>query len=537
VKRFLPAIVFLLTAALGLLLSGSAYLNGAEANRLRSEAIAEEAVHRIRLKIEQHLTLLTATLSLFRAASEGIAQSELRSFVAGLQTRGTYSGIQAIGFATLMPAGSEHWIESEIARDYDLERSVFPETHQPVRVVVTMIEPADRRNIMALGFDLFSDAVRRDAILESVRGMDVQATGKIHLVQEVEGEPQAGFAVYAPFFAPYGSSSGTRLPNTDRTLRGIIFAAFRAGDLHEAALSRLPVLPVHLESYDGQVETSQLLYRSPELNGEFIRRPFFERELRIAGRAWIVRAKPSAAFHFSGEQGTALILGAISLIAAAALAASARSQLRTLQAAQELSRVSERAVREKEMLLQEMTHRLKNSIARIMAIARQSSQGTTTREEFMKTFNGRLHAMAASQEMLTRARGEMVDLRDLLKREVEQIFGDDREKFDLSGPPVDLHEQAVQGLGLIFHELATNALKYGSLDNGDTRIGVTWRHDGEALEIIWAEKGEPTSGGTENPGFGTRLIDACVAQLDGRIDRNSDETGLTVALRLPAANI
>src|SRR6185436_20178653 len=83
--------------------------------------------------------------------------------------------------------------------------------------------------------------------------------------------------------------------------------------------------------------------------------------------------------------------------------------------------------------------------------------------EFTEAFAARLQAMAASQDMLTRSRWQKADLAELLRTELDQVFGQVIDRVKLSGPPVELNENATQALGLTFHELATNALKYGDV--------------------------------------------------------------------------
>ena len=141
-------------------------------------------------------------------------------------------------------------------------------------------------------------------------------------------------------------------------------------------------------------------------------------------------------------------------------------------------------------MLQEMKHRIKNSIAKMLAIARQTAANSGSIAEFTSSFSARMQAMAASQDMLTRSQWQKADLGKLLRTELEQVFGPNIEKLHLSGPQIELNETATQALGLTFHELATNALKYGEAGNGDGTLRVEWEvrrerqaaHTGAQLE-------------------------------------------------------
>ena len=106
-----------------------------------------------------------------------------------------------------------------------------------------------------------------------------------------------------------------------------------------------------------------------------------------------------------------------------------------------------------------------------------------------------MQAMAASQDMLTRSQWQKADLGKLLRTELEQVFGPNLGKVHLSGPQIELNETVTQGLGLTFHELATNALKYGEAGNGQRNArrrvgsrGATGKQ--RSLALTWSERGQ-----------------------------------------------
>ncbi|CAN5739050.1 hypothetical protein BH23PSE1_BH23PSE1_06100 [soil metagenome] len=108
----------------------------------------------------------------------------------------------------------------------------------------------------------------------------------------------------------------------------------------------------------------------------------------------------------------------------------------------------------------------------------------------------------------------------------------------LTGPPVELGERVTQALGLVFHELATNALKYGGADDGGATIAIAWalvEEDGrEVLRIDWREAGGEAIEAPKATGFGTRLIDANIRhELGGRVERDFLPSGLAIRLWVP----
>jgi two-component sensor histidine kinase len=196
---------------------------------------------------------------------------------------------------------------------------------------------------------------------------------------------------------------------------------------------------------------------------------------------------------------------------------------------------AEKSLIEKELMLQEMKHRIKNSIARILAMARQTANRSRDLDEFTAAFGARLQAMSASQDILTRSRWQTADLAELLRIELGQVFGKDLPDGMLAGPQVLLTEATTQALGLTFHELATNALKYGQAGTSPETLKVKWGIEaGGLLRLIWKETGGLDVRQPAKPGFGTRLIDVNITrELGGTIVRSYRPNGLEIEIAVP----
>jgi two-component sensor histidine kinase len=232
------------------------------------------------------------------------------------------------------------------------------------------------------------------------------------------------------------------------------------------------------------------------------------------------------------------MLGLLGLLLAGTIALVARYQERAYDAKSALHEATEKSLLEKDLILQEMKHRIKNSITRVLAIARQTASHATDVKEFSASFSARLQAMAASQDMLTRSRWQKADLGDLLRIELGQVFGKDLPDGVLSGAQVLLDETTTQALGLTFHELATNALKYGEAGNAVGALKVDWRVESLGRERIlvlnWREAGQKNLEPPTKTGFGTKLIDLNVTrELRGTIKRDFHADGLTVEIKIP----
>ncbi|TIV93747.1 MAG: histidine kinase, partial [Mesorhizobium sp.] len=326
---------------------------------------------------------------------------------------------------------------------------------------------------------------------------------------------------------------------------GLLYAAFRARDLFQVALSKAPLLPVNVEIYDGKPGGDNLLFRSEappaeSLGGRLVAR----RDIVVAGRPWTVLFRPTSAFSLPSSRAIPVMLGLFGLLLAGAIALVARYQERAYEAKSLLHEATEKSLLEKELILQEMKHRIKNSITRVLAIARQTASQATDVKEFSASFSARLQAMAASQDMLTRSRWQKADLGDLLRIELGQVFGKELPEGILSGPEVLLDETTTQALGLTFHELATNALKYGEAGStanvlkGDWALKVDWmverRGRERTLVLNWRETGQEKLEAPAKTGFGTKLIELNVTrELHGTIKRDFQADGLKVEIRLP----
>nr|WP_272213018.1 sensor histidine kinase [Marinicella sp. W31]MDC2878956.1 sensor histidine kinase [Marinicella sp. W31] len=233
------------------------------------------------------------------------------------------------------------------------------------------------------------------------------------------------------------------------------------------------------------------------------------------------------------------MVGSVALLLAVALALATQWQLRALAAAREVQRVTQKSLQERELMLQEMKHRIKNSIARVLAIARQTAFHAEGLEQFMESYSARLQAMSTAQDVLTRSRWQRADLKELLTKELEQVFGDTGSHYEISGPSAELDEKATQAFSLTFHELATNALKYGGMAESNGTLEVSWSYEATGparkLKLIWREHGNKAVATPERKGFGTRLIDAnIIGELQGTIERLYGDNGLTVEIVFPS---
>ncbi|MEO0691658.1 MAG: chemotaxis protein CheB [Pseudomonadota bacterium] len=169
----------------------------------------------------------------------------------------------------------------------------------------------------------------------------------------------------------------------------------------------------------------------------------------------------------------------------------------------------------RELLTNELNHRVKNSLATIQSIAKQTLRNTDDMDVFRDKFLGRLQAIARAHDILVNDDISDTMIADLVRAQVGPYAGNDKKRLVTSGPPITLGASVAHSLGLILHELATNAAKYGALVNEHGRILIDWseiRIDGTpGLKIVWRESGGPPVTPPKTKGFGSRLIESSLA--------------------------
>ena len=163
-----------------------------------------------------------------------------------------------------------------------------------------------------------------------------------------------------------------------------------------------------------------------------------------------------------------------------------------------------------EFTMRELSHRAKNLLAVVQAMARQTARQSGTFEDFEARFSGRIQALSHAHDLLVRQDWRGVPMRDLIHLQLE-AFTDVNQRVSIEGPIITLNPQAAQHFGLALHELATNASKYGALSLPAGRIAIRWSLTGNTPDrkflFEWAEHGGPTVESSKRRGFGTFVVE------------------------------
>jgi two-component system CheB/CheR fusion protein len=194
-----------------------------------------------------------------------------------------------------------------------------------------------------------------------------------------------------------------------------------------------------------------------------------------------------------------------------------------------------------ETLVDELNHRVRNMLQVVQAVATHTLRNAPSLEAFGQSFLGRLKALARAHELVSHGNWKTVSLRELLEKELEPYSAAGANRLATEGPPVLLRPKAALALGMVLHELATNAAKHGALSVERGRVRVSWSFagDGAAARLLlrWVEAGgPPVREPRQRTGFGSKLIQQQLRHdLGGSIRTDYRETGLEAELTLPAS--
>ncbi|WP_250633416.1 sensor histidine kinase [Pinirhizobacter soli] len=190
------------------------------------------------------------------------------------------------------------------------------------------------------------------------------------------------------------------------------------------------------------------------------------------------------------------------------------------------------AEQQQQVLINELNHRVKNTMAVVQAMAAQTFRRPGADREAADVFTARLIALSRAQDVLTRASWESAGVGEIVAGLAWPV--DVSGRIQCHGPDVRLAPHQAVALGMALHELATNALKYGALSNDGGQVHIQWQVDGNHCEITWREDGGPAVQLPGHRGFGTRLIERTLGnQLGGQTNLAFAPGGVVCRINLP----
>ncbi len=517
-RRFFPLVAGALALGLTLLLAIPAH----DRYMTERQDRLSDTVERIERRVWRNVLALRAMQGLYDASDGEIGRAQLQRFLDGLPLAAELRGAQGFGFALATPTAAPETASARIRASYGLERTPWPQTSEPVRYPIVLLEPQDQRNAAAFGYDMYADPVRRAAMQRAAVTRHPAATPPVRLVQELQDGRQFGVLVYVPVFARNAGAADAPI--------GFVYVPFRVGDLVEAVLADSRNPKIRVQIFSGAPGPETLVYA----NADTLVDPV-PAKARVADAEWTILVGEA------GDRGRwaspAFFILALGAAFAAALTAFGYQQARRLDATERLVAEIARNAEQKEILLLEMRHRIKNSIARILALFRLSAREAGDRDSsFARQFEQRLQAMASAQALLVSGAGGAMSLQELIAQAAPDL---PKENRTVEGPDLRIDEEQAQALGLIIHEWATNSLKYGALASGG-KLAVNWRventPDGRVVRFDWTETGLKNKPDFSRSGFGSRLTKVMVeGTLNGQVRREATDGALAMRVTFPLA--
>ncbi|MGN6512028.1 MAG: CHASE domain-containing protein [Lysobacteraceae bacterium] len=564
----------LLVFAFALLVTGALVASLAIAiqrrDRLDFEYQVAQTAEAINQRIAVASNLLRGAVGLFEA-SDAVTAAEFHHYVANLDLRRRYQGILGIGYSQRLAPDEVAAFERRVRASGRPGFHVWPVSRRAEYNAILYLEPLDRRNAAAIGYDMATNPVRR-AAMEAARARgDIVASGRVTLVQEIDRHKQAGFLLYLPLYA--NADAGGR-----RSLRGFVYAPLRAGDLLAGTRGQGP-RRVDYQVFDGLRADPAALLRStfdgPAPDARFVA----DRVLEVGGRHWLVR-------FYSRPELDALSRGwLVPWLALAALAAStllallSRSQARARRAAEAVAKAQRRAAealresdRRKDEFLAMLAHELRNPLAPINTAATllrlpqaspalvEEASGIIARQVgHMAELVDELLDVSRVNRGLVALEEQVFDLRTALHAAVEQTRPQLRERRHAFAERIGDAPLWVRGdctrLTQVVANLLDNAAKYTppggevALEavREDGRIEVRVRDNGVGIEPalrshvfdLFAQAARPLDRAQGGLGIGLALVRKLVELHGGRVRVDSPGAGggsvFTVVLPAAAA--
>jgi PAS domain S-box-containing protein len=189
---------------------------------------------------------------------------------------------------------------------------------------------------------------------------------------------------------------------------------------------------------------------------------------------------------------------------------------------------------DRELLINELNHRVKNTLATVQSVARQTLTGRGVPQAVQRGFEARLQALGNVHSLLTEHNWEGAGLREVIEMSLGPHGAADRRAFGIAGPDFRLRPKSAVALSMAMHELATNAAKYGALGAQDGRVDIAWQIEGGRFSLAWRESGGPSVKPPTRRGFGSRLIErGLAAELRGRVKIEYRAEGVVCSIEAP----
>jgi PAS domain S-box-containing protein len=280
-------------------------------DRLRFQNLVERTEDTIERRLETYTNLLRGGAALFVAAGS-IDRRGFATYVQRLELPKHYPGIQGMGASILVRPGDEKLVAAQLRKQGVPGFRLWPRDYRGELHAIVYLEPFDRRNQAAIGFNMFSEPTRREAMRRARDTGVPTASGKVTLVQEIEGKPQAGFLIYVPIYQGGGIPATVAARRT--AFAGFIYSPFRADDLFHGTFGAERELKISIQIFDNTAAVpAALLHASDGAQAESSHRPQLEsiRRTQVANRPWTIRYATRPGFEEASPVSITFISGLV----------------------------------------------------------------------------------------------------------------------------------------------------------------------------------------------------------------------------------
>jgi two-component sensor histidine kinase len=203
------------------------------------------------------------------------------------------------------------------------------------------------------------------------------------------------------------------------------------------------------------------------------------------------------------------------------------------------AKVREAADKLQKLILEELHHRIKNTLATVSAIASQSLRTATSIEHGQRAIEGRLIALGRAHDLLMQASWANASLLETVRGATEPYDSQGAGRFSITGSDIAITSGAVIALAMTFNELCTNTTKFGALSVASGRVEIAWGIDDQTqrFRLTWSEKNGPTVVAPTRLSFGTRMIRSLGHQLSGEVELRYEPTGFVYTLDVPLSSL
>jgi two-component sensor histidine kinase len=515
--RAAPWGIFAAVLAITLLSVVAIEINERQNERARMSEYAQVVASSLDRRGNAASAYLTAAAALL-ASPEEIDPAILRQFVNEVRLDSDYRGAQGIGWAEALEPDQ---VQGFLSREQGRIERVWPEPPGDAGLIVpvTYLLPGIASNRASLGFDLYSDPVRRAAMDQAKQAVRPTATGKANLVR-TDGNEVPGFVIIMPVYERVQGA---------RPLKGFVYSPFNAAEFLDGAIERAPESTMGVRLYDDSVAPENILAARAayQASGNTLSQPVL-----IANHRLVLQIESSLPIGLAPISVLTLVFG---LAVASLLMVLAR--MLTQQAIEDQARIEfyEEQNSIRNSLTRELNHRVKNTLANVLSIMSLTRRRTDSLDEYANGLEGRVRSLSATHDLLTQSEWGTTPLRAVIEAELGHFNQARDHAVTLNGPSVELAPNDALSFGLAVHELATNAAKYGALSQAGGKVFVSWRLLEPGLaEVEWRELDGPPVEQGKHRGFGTELIQKIVAhELRHPVKLDFNPKGVHCVLSVP----